>query len=224
MSMDTERISEYLHSLEPDGSGSMERLRTYAKENDVPIVRRETESFLRTMCVIKKPKTILEIGTAIAYSTMVFAEYCDRVVTMENYEKRIVLAKENIRAAGKEEKITLMCGDAGESLKKLAAENRKFDLIFLDAAKGQYLTWLPDIKALMEDGSVLIADNVLQDNTVMESRFTVARRDRTTHERMREFLFQIKHDPKLQTSILPLGDGVSVSVMQYVQASRWRIE
>lgn len=212
--MDERRISEYLHSLEPDGCEFMESLRAFAKENDVPIVRRETESFLRTMCVLKKPETILEIGTAIAYSTTVFAEYCDCVVTLENYEKRITLAKENIRALGNEDRIALKCGDAEESLEELSAEGRKFDMIFLDAAKGQYLTWLPDIKKLMEEGSVLIADNVLQDNTVMESRYTVARRDRTTHERMREFLYQIKHDPSLQTSILPVGDGVSVSVMR----------
>ena len=212
--MDTARVSEYLHSLEPDGSDFLEGLRAFAKENDVPIVRRETESFLRTMCVLAKPGSVLEIGTAIAYSTSVFAEYCDCVVTMENYEKRIALAKENIRASGNEEKITLMCGDAGESLEKLAAAGRKFDLIFLDAAKGQYLAWLPDIKSLMHEGSALIADNVLQENSVMESRFTVARRDRTTHERMREFLYQIKHDPALVTSILPVGDGVSLSIMQ----------
>ena len=130
--MDEMRISEYLHSLEPDGSGFMESLRAFAKENDVPIVRRETESFLRTMCVLKKPETILEIGTAIAYSTTVFAEYCDRVVTLENYEKRITLAKENIRALGNEDRITLISGDAGESLKELSAEGRKFDMIFLD--------------------------------------------------------------------------------------------
>ena len=212
--MDAERVAAYLHSLETDGSPFLCDLREYARENDVPIVRRETESFLRTMCTLVKPGNILEIGTAIAYSTIVFAEYCDDVTTIENYEKRIALAKENIGQTGNEGRITLMEKDAGEALKNLVENGRKFDLIFLDAAKGQYPVWLPDLKKLMHAGSVLISDNVLQEGTVMESRYTIARRDRTTHERMREFLYQIKHDPALQTSVLPVGDGVSLSVMQ----------
>ena len=211
--MEKERIAEYLHSLEQDGTAFMEGLRAYASENEIPIVRRETESFLRTLCVLKKPKSILEIGTAIAYSTLVFAEYCDDIVTLENYEKRIPLARENIEKTGNSGKIKLIEGDAGDTLKVLVSAEKKYDLIFLDAAKGQYLIWLPDIKKLMKPGSVLIADNVLQDETVMESRFTVTRRDRTTHQRMREFLWQIKHDPTLQTSVIPVGDGVSLSVL-----------
>lgn len=206
------RISDYLHSLEKEEDGLLFRMREYAKENDVPIVRRETESFLRTLCVMKKPENVLEIGTAIAYSTIVLARESGHVTTMENYEKRIPIARENIEKSGIPEKIDLLCGDAGEIIPRLYDEGKKFDFIFLDAAKGQYLIWLPGILNLMPSGAVLVADNVLQDETVMESRFTVSRRDRTTHMRMREFLYEIKHSELLETSVIPIGDGVSVSV------------
>lgn len=206
-----DRLAEYLHSLEADRGDFLNGLRQYASENDVPIVRQETESLLRTLIRLKKPEKILEIGTAIAYSTIVMAEACEAsLITIESYEKRIPIAESNIEAAGLSGRIRLLKGDAGEHLKMLT---ESFDLIFLDAAKAQYIVWLPDILRLMHEGSVLIADNVLQDMTVIESRFTVGRRDRTTHERMREFLRQIKHDKRLQSSVLPVGDGVSVSVM-----------
>ncbi|MDO4488252.1 MAG: O-methyltransferase [Eubacteriales bacterium] len=207
--MDSKRISEYLFSLDKENDELLVNMRDYATGHDVPIVRRETEGFLRTICAIKKPKNVLEIGTAIAYSTIVFARQSGAVDTIENYEKRIPIARENIEKSGLKN-ITLYEGDATKILKDL--QGRKYDIVFLDAAKGQYLNWLPDIMELMDEGSILIADNVLQDNTVMESRFTVDRRDRTTHERMREFLYRIKHDERLETSVIPLGDGVSISV------------
>ena len=209
--MDAERISDYLHSLSVDDE-LLNELREYAVKERVPIVRRETESFLDTMAALLKPENTLEIGTAIGYSTIVLARRSGFVTTIENYEKRIPLAKENIKKAGLSDRVKLIEGDAGEVLSQLAAEKMKYGLIFLDAAKGQYSVWLPMILELMEPGSMLIADNVLQDCTVMESRFAVARRDRTTHARMREFLYKIKHDERLTSSVLPLGDGVSVSV------------
>ncbi|MDO4962437.1 MAG: O-methyltransferase [Eubacteriales bacterium] len=210
---EAERISEYLHSLEEDKDEFLSEIRTYAKEHDIPIIRRETESLLRTMLKLKMPSSILEIGAAIGYSSIVMAGASDAdIITIENYEKRIPLAHENIKKAGLESRIGLREADAGEVLEELSAENKSFDFIFLDAAKGQYLIWLPLIKKLMHEGSVLIADNVLQDRTVAESRFTIARRDRTIHERMREFLYRIKHDPELESSVLNVGDGVSVSV------------
>ncbi|MCQ2400891.1 MAG: O-methyltransferase [Lachnospiraceae bacterium] len=206
------RISEYLHSLEKEEDKLLSDMRKYAEVNDVPIVRRETESFLRTLCVMKKPEEVLEIGTAIAYSTIVLARESGHVTTIENYEKRIPIARENIEKSGLSDKIDLICGDAGRILPELSADGKKFDFIFLDAAKGQYLIWLPDILRIMSKGGILVSDNVLQDETVMESRFTVGRRDRTTHMRMREFLYEIKHLEYLETSVIPIGDGVSVSV------------
>ena len=208
--MDYGRIRDYLYSLEPEPDERLEELRAYAEKERVPIIRRETESFLRTLIRARDPKHILEIGTAIGYSALVMAGCTGGdILTMENYEKRIPIARSNIERAGLSDRIRLMEGDAGELLAGLSG---CFDFIFLDAAKGQYINWLPDIVRLMDRGAILFADNVLQDLTVLESRFTVERRERTTHSRMREFLHAIKHDERLESSVLPIGDGVSISV------------
>lgn len=207
-----DRMHEYLCSLEKDGSPLLRSMREYAKANEIPIVREETESLIRTLTVLKRPESILEIGTAIGYSAIVMAESSyARIYTMESYEKRIALARTNIEKAGFTDRIHLMEGDAGELLKELEA-GMLFDMVFLDAAKGQYQIWLEDIISHMRMGALLIADNVLQGSSVMESRFAVPRRERTTHARMREFLYTIKHDARLESSVLPVGDGVSLSV------------
>ncbi len=214
MSVDRDyRISEYLHALEPDAEPLLKELRQYAAETEVPIIRIETESFIRTILNILKPKHILEIGTAIGYSSICMASACSAdIITIESYDKRIPLAKNNISRAGLNDRVKLIEGDAGEVLKALADKGESFDFIFLDAAKGQYPVWLPDIMRLMHSGSVLLSDNVLQEGTVTESRFAIPRRERTTHERMREFLYTLKHDERLCSSVLNVGDGVSLSV------------
>ena len=161
---------------------------------------------------MKKPARILEVGTAVGFSAILMAEYdpvpC-QITTIENYEKRIPIARENFKRAGKEAQIALLEGDAGEILAGLSGS---FDFIFMDAAKGQYINWLPDILRLLRDGGLLMSDNVLQDGTIMESRYAVERRDRTIHERMREYLYTLKHMDEFETSILPVGDGVALSV------------
>ena len=161
----------------------------------------------------KRPGAILEIGTAVGYSALLMArvmpENC-RITTVEKYEKRIPVARENFRLAGEEDRITLLEGDAGEILDRLRGET--FDFVFMDAAKGQYLGWLPKIMELMPAGAVLVSDNVLQDGDIVQSRFAVDRRNRTIHSRMREYLYELKHNRALETSILPVGDGVAISV------------
>ena len=139
----------------------------------------------------------------------VMPENC-HITTIEKYEKRIPAARENFRRAGAEERITLLEGDAGEWLERLAG--RSFDFVFLDAAKGQYAAWLPGILALMPAGGVLVSDNVLQDGEAALSRFALPRRSRTIHSRMREYLYELKHHEALETAILSVGDGVAVSV------------
>lgn len=218
--MEQERIADYLLSLEPEGDALLNELRDYAGTHDVPILRPETESLLRTLMAAKKPGRVLEIGTAIGYSAILMAKAMAKpdIVTIESWEKRIPLAQENLKRAGYEGAVRLIQGDAGKVLKELIREEegpeggRGYDLVFLDAAKGQYIHWLPDILRLMNPGALLVADNVMQDFTVMESRFTIPRRERTTHSRMREFLWEIKHRKDLVSSVLPLGDGVSISV------------
>ncbi len=210
-----ERIAAYLASLEPFDDESLNRLRKDAEAAGVPIIRVETESFLRTMVKILDPQSVLEIGTAVGYSSIVMAKAgAGRIDTIENYEKRIPAALDNIRQAGFENRIRLIEGDAGRVLKDLITGGAEpYDLVFLDAAKGQYLHWLPDILQLMHPGSVLVTDNVLQDETVMESRFLIPRRERTTHARMRDYLYELKHNAGLQTSVIPVGDGISLSVL-----------
>lgn len=132
-----------------------------------------------------------------------------RIDTIENYEKRIQKAEENIKRAGKEGQIHLLKGDAMEILKML---EEPYDMIFVDAAKAQYIAYFPEAMRLLNNGGILISDNVLQDGGIMESRFAVERRDRTIHSRMREYLYLLKHDERLETAVVPIGDGASVSI------------
>lgn len=207
-----ERLTTYIHSLEKDLSPFFEDLRKYAKENDVPIIRRETESFLRVLLKINMSKKeelrILEIGTAIGYSALFFEDEvpCAKIDTIENYEPRLKQARENLKGHSN---INLIEGDAVQEIKNL---DDIYDFIFLDAAKAQYIVMLPDLKRLMNKGAILVADNVLQEGDLIESRFVTERRQRTIHERMREFLYEIKHDKELESTILTVGDGISISI------------
>ena len=207
-----ERMRTFINSLDTGNTPFLEELEQYALQERVPVIRREMQSFIKMLLALQRPKRILEVGTAIGFSTLLMCEYGPadvQITTIENYEKRIPLAKENFRKAGQESKITLLEGDA---TKILAGLSGSYDLIFMDAAKGQYIHWLPDVIRLLKKGGVLLSDNVLQDGNLIESHYIVERRDRTIYKRMREYLYQLKHDPLLETSILPLGDGVTVSV------------
>lgn len=207
-----ERFRTYINSIDTKHTDFLEDLYASAVENDVPVIRREMQSFLKTFLLIAKPEKILEVGTAVGFSSILMAEYSPKpctITTIENYEKRIAQAKKNIAASGFEDIITLIEGDAADVLKTLEGP---YDLIFMDAAKGQYINFLPEVKRLMKKGSILISDNVLQDGDIIESRFVVERRDRTIHKRMREYLYTLKHDEDFSTSIVPLGDGITISV------------
>lgn len=207
-----ERISAFINSFDTGNTPFLNELEQFAIKTNVPVIRPQMQSFLKLLLAVKQPKRILEVGTAIGFSALLMSEYGPKdckITTIEKYEKRIPLAKENFKKAGKEEAITLLEGDAAEILKKLEGP---YDFIFMDAAKGQYIHFLPDILKLMPAGGLLISDNVLQDGDVMESRYAVTRRDRTIHSRMREYLYELKHNEQLRTDILPVGDGVTVSV------------
>jgi predicted O-methyltransferase YrrM len=207
-----ERMSAYINSLDMGNTELLEEIEEEAKKTCVPIIRREMQSFLKTLLAAKQPKEILEVGTAVGFSALLMCEYGHpeaHITTIEKYEKRIPIARENFRRAGKEARITLLEGDAFDHLKALEGP---YDFIFMDAAKGQYIHFLPEVLRLLAPGGLLVSDNVLQDGTLINSRFAVERRDRTIHSRMREYLYELKHNPKLVTSILPLGDGVTLSV------------
>ncbi|MCI8712303.1 MAG: O-methyltransferase [Ruminococcus sp.] len=207
-----ERIVTFINSMETGNSEILEQIEGEALGANVPIIRKEMQSFLKVLLMILKPMNVLEVGTAVGFSAVLMSECMPangRVTTIENYEKRIPVARENFRRAGKEDVITLLAGDAMEILPTLAGE---YDFIFMDAAKGQYVHFLPQVQRLLRSGGVLLSDNVMQDGTVVESRFAVERRDRTIHARMREYLYGLKRGGVFETSILPLGDGVALSV------------
>ena len=215
-----ERIVTFINSLDTENSEILETIEREARASDVPIIRREMQSFLKVLISLQKPASILEVGTAVGFSALLMSEYAPvgcRITTIENYEKRIPIARENFIRAGKEERITLIEGDAAKVLAQLDGE---FDFIFMDAAKGQYIHYLPDVMRLLSEGGCLVSDNVMQDGDVIESRFAVERRNRTIHARMREYLYELKHREDLVTSILPLGDGVAVSVKQSVRKEK----
>lgn len=207
-----ERTVAFINSLDPGNTPFLNEIENEAKETNVPIIRTEMQSFIKLLLAMKKPASILEIGCAIGFSTLLMSEYAPegcRITTIEKYEKRIPIAKENFKRAGKEDCITLLEGDAQDWLKKL---DGTYDFIFMDAAKGQYINFLPDILRLMKEGSLLLSDNVLQDGDIIQSRYAVTRRNRTIHTRMRDYLYELKHHPQLETAILPVGDGLTLSV------------
>lgn len=207
-----ERLVTYINSLDRGNTPVLDEIEKEALRDFVPIIRKEMQSFLKLLLAMQKPMRILEVGTAVGFSAVLMAEYAPKdcqIVTIENYEKRIPIAKANFERAGKQEQITLLEGDATEILPQLEGQ---FDMIFMDAAKGQYIHYLPEVTRLLSEGGVLVSDNVLQDGDVIESRYAVERRNRTIHSRMREYLFELKHSDIYETSILPLGDGIALSV------------
>lgn len=207
-----ERMVSFINSFDRGNTPFLDELERYAKETNVPIIRKEMQGFLKLLLAMQRPVNILEVGTAIGFSALLMKEYAPEnchITTIEKYEKRIPLARENFKKAGRENDITLLEGDATEILKELTGT---YDFIFMDAAKGQYINFLPDILRLMPAGGLLVSDNVLQDGDIIESRYAITRRNRTIHARMRDYLYQLKHHRQLETAILPVGDGVTVSV------------
>ena len=189
-----ERMVTYIRSLEVPESAVIEAIEQEALRDRVPIIRKEMQSFLKVLLMIKRPMRILEVGAAVGFSSILMSEYMPEgghITTIENYDKRIPIARANFKRAGKEEQIDLIEGDALEVMHGLEGP---YDLIFVDAAKGQYIHYLPEVMRLLgTDGAV-------------------ERRNRTIHSRMREYLYELKHHDQLQTSIIPLGDGVALSV------------
>ena len=211
MEINDERMGIFIDSFEKSLPKELEEIKENAKNDNVPIIRNSTIGLLRFLICSKKPIRILEVGTAVGFSALCMAEFAPKgttITTIEKYEKRIPVARENFRKAGREKQIILLEGDAAEVLKTL---DEPFDFIFMDAAKGQYLHFLPDVLRLLKSGGVLVSDNVLQEGDIIESRYAVERRNRTIYKRMREYLYELKHNNELVTSLIPLGDGVALS-------------
>ena len=212
MRITDERLTAFINSLDTGNPAYLNELEKEARETNVPIIRTETQSLLRTLIAVNRPERILEVGTAVGFSALCMSEYAPegcQITTIEKYEKRIPVALENFRRFGKSGCIQLLAEDAAVALKKLKGS---YDFIFMDAAKGQYMNFLPDVLRLLRTGGLMVSDTVLQDGDILESRYAVTRWDRTIHARMREYLYELKHNPLLVTSVLPVGDGVAVSV------------
>ena len=210
-----ERLLTYLNSLDSGNGELLDQIEKEALADEVPIVRKDMQSFLKFLLAVKKPGRILEVGCAVGFSALLMAQAnpvdC-AITTIESWEPRIPVARENFRRAGRERQITLLEGDAGEILPQLLSEGKQYDWIFMDAAKGQYPVLLPAVVGLLADDGVLVSDNVLFDGEIIESRYVVTRRNRTIHKRMRDYLYTLTHHEQLTTTVLPVGDGAAVSV------------
>lgn len=208
-----ERISSFIKSFISDDEGLLGDIYSEAIKNRVPVMRKETRELLKTQIIMKKPMQILEIGTAVGYSSIYMSKYIDEgaeITTIELDEDRVKIAKTNIEKMKKSDTIMVLQGDAYDVLKTLP--DNSYDFAFVDAAKGQYINYYPDVMRVMKAGGVIVSDNVLQDGDVLESHFTVDKRNRTIHDRMRAYLYTITHDDRLDTAILSVGDGVAISI------------
>ena len=212
MEIDEERAEVFIRAHSKGFPEYLEVLEKEARQQDVPVIRKGTQELLRFLLCLKRPKNILEIGTAVGFSTLLMAEYTGadtKITTIENYAPRREKAQKNFAAYDKDGRINLIEGDAGEVLKSL---DDKYDLIFLDGPKGQYEAYLDDILRLMSEGALLVTDNIFKEGDILESRYAVERRDRTIHARMREFLLRLRDEESLESVILPSGDGATLSV------------
>lgn len=211
-----ERMMTFIQSFSQGNPLYLHELEKYSKETNVPIIRPQMQSLLKFLLAWGKPMKILEVGTAIGFSALLMSEYAPEgchITTIEKYEKRIPVARENFEKAGKKDVITLLEGDATQILTQLS---ETYDFIFMDAAKGQYINFLPDILRLLEPGGILVSDNILQDGDILESKYVIERRNRTIHNRMREYLYALTHHEELETVILPVADGVTLSTKKQI--------
>ena len=217
--MTDERMLTFIHSFDREKPDYLNELEQYSLKTNVPIIRPQMQSLLRLLIMWGKPMRILEVGTAIGFSALLMHEYAPKgchITTIEKYEKRIPIAKENFIRYGKENDITLLEGDAMEILSTLS-DDGAYDMIFMDAAKGQYIHFLPDILRLLAPNGILVSDNILQEGELIESKYAVTRRNRTIHNRMREYLYALTHNDELETMILPIADGVTLSVRRLAE-------
>jgi len=210
MNINYDYITEYIQKSTPSKTGLLNELETYAAANNVPISQPETLRFIEVICSIAKPRKILEIGTAIGYSAIAIAELSSEIhiKSIEKSEDMAKLAKENIAAAKLDNQIEVITGDAKDILPEFA--DNDFDLIFMDAAKGQYLQFLPHCIRVLRNGGILISDNILYQGMVATDELWVKRKC-TIIRNLREYIKEIMDNDKLDTSILPLGDGVAIS-------------
>lgn len=210
-----EKIVNYINEIYIDNKVSfeLEELRVEAEKNNVPIIHREVGEFIRTIIRLYKPKRILEIGTAIGFSSIYFASFSDddtKITTIEINEDTAEIARANIKKYGFEDRINVVCGDAIEVIPTLQDD---YDFIFIDAAKGQYIHFFELIEAKLSDNAVILSDNILFRGMVGDNDL-VKRRKITIVKRLRKYLSMLTNKEGYTTSILQIGDGVSLTVKE----------
>lgn len=209
-----ERLTTYIDSLNWQIPAYLKEVEKEALADGVPIIRRSMQSLLGFLLRTRKPEAVLEIGTAVGFSAMLMRENMPAQAVLDTIEKvpmRIRAAKENFEKYNKSETIHLLEGDAKDVLEQLVKEKKQYDFIFMDAAKGQYMHFLPMILSLLTKDGMLVTDNVLQDGDIIQSRYAITKRDRTIHGRMREYLYALTHSEQLDSVIMPVGDGVTLT-------------
>jgi len=206
-----DHIVEYLNNTLKDTNGLLRQIEMYAHENNVPIIQKEVRCFLGMLLKHKAPKNIIELGTAIGYSSLFFSDYIKKdghIVTFEREKEYFDIATSNIAKAGKEDTIKIIFGDAYENVKTLSG---KYDMIFMDANKSMYRYYFDTLFPLLEEGGIIVCDNILYKGMISNDDLA-PRKQNTIITNIRDFLSYISHHDKLETSIIPIGDGVSVSV------------
>ncbi len=212
-----ERFTTYIDSLSWQIPDYLKEIEREALADNVPVIRRSVQSLLKFLISTGRPKSVLEIGTAVGFSALLMCEYAGEDATIDTIEKvpaRLAAAKKNFEKYDRMGRIRQYEGDAAGVLQSLAGEKKQYDFIFMDAAKGQYLNFLEPVLKLLVPGGMFVTDNVLQDGDIIQSRYAITKRDRTIHGRMREYLYTLTHSEALDTVILPVGDGVSLSVLR----------
>jgi predicted O-methyltransferase YrrM len=210
MSLIDNGLEVYLRDMLTDCEGEVGQLQRDCYEEGLPIIPKEVVKLLEFQLSVLRPKKILEIGMCVGFSAILMSQYLAEggsIKTIDRYPIMIERAKENFAKFGVEDKVEMLIGHATEVVKDL---DEKFDFIFMDFAKGQYIQILPDVLRLLNTGGVIMVDDILQDGTVALDRLAVPRRQRTIHTRLNDFLYEISHNDKLRTSILTIGDGVAL--------------
>ncbi len=204
-------IVDYLQNTLPDTKGYLREMELYAKKNNVPIIQKEVRCFLGMLLKYKAPTNIVELGTAIGYSSLFFSDYLNdggKIITFEREKEYYDIALTNISNAGKSDCIDVVFGDAYENVKKI---NGKFDIIFMDANKSMYRYYFDILFPMLNVGGLIICDNILYKGMISNEKLA-PRKQNTIIENIKDFLIFISNHDKLETSIIPIGDGVSVSV------------
>ncbi len=211
---DYDRIRSFILSYYKDVEGLPGEIYRDAVSRGIPVIRPDMKELLRLLLLMHRPEHILEVGTAVGFSSIFMAgclPHAD-ICSMELDPERVAEAEENIRRADLNERITVEAGDAAKLLQE--KKEASYDFVFIDAAKAQYGEYLTRILPMVRPGALIVSDNVLQEGGILESHFLVEKRDRTIHDRMREYLRRLTDTPGLVTSILPVGDGAAVTLVE----------